>query len=613
MSVSRLRGRDIICISSIDWDFNWQGHQEIMATLALQGNRVLFVENTGVRAPKLRDLPRLRQRFLNWWRSTKGFRQERENLFVYSSLLLPFPYSWVARWLNRTLLVRSLRRWMWATGFRRPIIWTFLPTPLVVDLIDRLDPELVVYYCIADFEQLSVRPQRIVKSERRLLGRSDLVFVQGETLRQRCGQHPNVHIFPFGVSMTTFRRDTDVAPELKSLKRPVIGYIGGIHRHVDFDLARRVAQELDATVVFVGPVQAEADTLRQLHNVVFIGSQPHTRMPEFIRGFDVGMIPYRRTAYTESVYPTKLNEYLAMGIPVVATDLPEVSRFAAEHPGVVTVAGDADTFIEGTRRAFEEPSAENVDKRVAVARQNSWEARIAQMSTLVGEALASRAAAGTHWENTLRRLYRSARCHVAWAVLSVAIGYLAVFHTTLPWTVAEPLRIVEEARAADAIVVFAGGVGESGQAGGGYQERVAIAAALYREGHAPNVVFSSGFAFFLKEAEVMRTLAVSLGVSPSAITLEQEAASTNENVTYVREILDRRGWQRILLVSSPYHMRRATLTWRKLAPEVEVVSVPVPQSRFYRHSSGGGASLEQIRGILHEYAAIAFYWWKGWI
>ena len=73
---------DVLCISSIDWDFIWQGHQEIMATLAAQGHRVLFLENTGVRAPKVRDLPRLRQRIRNWWRGTKGFREEQANLYV---------------------------------------------------------------------------------------------------------------------------------------------------------------------------------------------------------------------------------------------------------------------------------------------------------------------------------------------------------------------------------------------------------------------------------------------------------------------------------------------------------------------------------------------------
>ena len=126
---------DILCISSIDWDFIWQGHQEIMSTLAAEGHRVLFVENTGVRAPRVRDLPRVRQRIRNWWRGTKGFREERPNLFVYSPLLLPLPYSRLARWINRFLLLRALRRWMRATGFYRPIVWTFLPTPLALDLI----------------------------------------------------------------------------------------------------------------------------------------------------------------------------------------------------------------------------------------------------------------------------------------------------------------------------------------------------------------------------------------------------------------------------------------------------------------------------------------------
>src|SRR5438128_11818729 len=113
-----IAGEDIICISSIDWDFVWQGHQEIMSALAAAGTRVLFVENTGVRAPRLPDLPRLRRRIVNWWRSTRGFHQERERLYVYSPLILPFPYSRLARFVNRLLLVRSLRRWMEAARFQ---------------------------------------------------------------------------------------------------------------------------------------------------------------------------------------------------------------------------------------------------------------------------------------------------------------------------------------------------------------------------------------------------------------------------------------------------------------------------------------------------------------
>ena len=58
-------------------------------------------------------------------------------------------------------------------------------------------------------------------------------------------------------------------------------------------------------------------------------------------------------------------------------------------------------------------------------------------------------------------------------------------------------------------------------------------------------------------------------------------------------------------------MRRAMLAWRRSAPEITVIPSPVQQSQFYVHERG--PSLEQIRGLLQEYAAIVVYWWRGWI
>jgi hypothetical protein len=81
-----IRNQDIICISSIDWDFIWQGHQEIMSTFAKNGNRVLFIENTGVRTPGLRDVSRIRARLKNWFKGVKGIRKEADNLYVFSPL-----------------------------------------------------------------------------------------------------------------------------------------------------------------------------------------------------------------------------------------------------------------------------------------------------------------------------------------------------------------------------------------------------------------------------------------------------------------------------------------------------------------------------------------------
>jgi uncharacterized SAM-binding protein YcdF (DUF218 family)/glycosyltransferase involved in cell wall biosynthesis len=612
-----LRGHDILCFSSIDWQFIWQGHQEIMSTLAANGNRVLFVENTGVRAPAIRDLPRVRQRIRNWRRGTKGFRREGDNLFIYSPILLPFPYSSMVRRLNRFLLSRALRRWMRAIGFGRPIVWTFLPTPLVRDVIPEMDPLVSVYYCIDDFASSSKAARKITRSEQQLFREADLVFVTSEKLRERAAQFSDhVHLFPFGVSLRKFEQvraaANQIPDDLAALKRPIIGYVGGIHRWIDLDLVANVARTMpEATFAFVGPAQMDVSTTAGIPNLHWLGKRAHDDVPRYIKGFDVGIVPYLLTDYTANVYPTKLNEYLAMGIPVVATDLPEIRRFNAEHGPSVAVASDSRQFVDAIHAALRPSTDQERTSRTEVARKNSWVSRIAEMSGLIEQLLDARRSRPEPWEAKLRRVYRLARRRAAVSAVLVLTAYLLLFHTSLPWALAAPLRISEPPRPADAIVVFAGGVGESGQAGGGYQERVKTAVDLYQGGFAPRMIFESGYVFAFREAEIMRDLATSLGVPASAIILETHGVNTFDDVIRVRDVLRAQNWRRILLVSSPYNMRRAVLVWRKQAPEVDVVSTPVPQSQFYTH--GRGASLDQLRGLAREYVALAAYWWRGWI
>jgi uncharacterized SAM-binding protein YcdF (DUF218 family)/glycosyltransferase involved in cell wall biosynthesis len=605
-------GRNILCFSSIDWEFNWQGHQEVMAALAEQGNRVLFIENTGVRVPRLSDYPRLKRRVLNWWKGTKGFRQERRNLYVYSPVVLPFPHSRFARWINRALLSAALQRWCRAAHFGRPIVWTFLPTALVVDLLDRLDPALVVYYCIADFAQLTTNPRALARSERKLLDRADVVFAQGEELRQRCLPHPNVHIFPFGVNLSVFRREVPAAPELDGLKRPIVGYVGGLHRHVDMELLDRLASRIEGTLVAVGPTQTHTNGLEARPNVFFAGPQPHSRVPEFVKGFDVAVIPYALTNYTRTVYPTKMNEYLAMGVPVVTTDLPEVRKFAESYGDVVHVTSTHQAFVTAVQQAAGERSAEDEERRVAAARANSWAYRIVEMTALMDAARERREQREELWDAALLRLYRNARRRTIPAATAILAIYLVLFQSPALWVIASPLLVTAPPEPADAIVVLGGGVGESGVvASGSYEERVRRAVDLYQDKLARTIVFSSAYSYLFNEAEVMKALATNQGIPASDILVETRAGSTRDNVLRVRDIAEREGWRRVLLVSSPYHMRRAVLTWEKLAPNVAVISTPVVQSRFYAH--GLGASASQIRGIAHEYAAIAYYWMNGWI
>jgi uncharacterized SAM-binding protein YcdF (DUF218 family) len=303
-----------------------------------------------------------------------------------------------------------------------------------------------------------------------------------------------------------------------------------------------------------------------------------------------------------------------MGKPVVSTELPEIKRINAEAADIIATASDAQGFVRAIERALNDGSDEARTQRVALARSNAWDTRVSEMSTLIEQAGATREAnENASWEQKLRRIYRVARRRLAITAVAAIVLIVVLFYTPVFWLVAGPLKLSETPRPVDAIVVFAGGVGESGTAGGGYQERVKQAVDLYHQGHAANLVFSSGFSFVFREAELMRDLAVSLGVPTEAVILETKAANTHENVRFVSRILEDQDWNEALLVSSPYHMRRAVLVWRRAAPDIAVTPTPVPRSQFYAHGAMDGATVVQMNGILHEYAAIISYWWRGWI
>src|SRR5215210_2633526 len=151
--------RDIIFISSIDWDDQWQAPQELALRLSKAGNRVLYVENTGLRAPGLRDARRVKRRLKRWAGALRGqgVRAVAPHLGVLAPLVLPPFGPALQRHLNRHLLLRLVRGAARAMGMRDPLIWTFLPTDTTLGLIDLLGSPhgRVVYYCAADFTQLT--------------------------------------------------------------------------------------------------------------------------------------------------------------------------------------------------------------------------------------------------------------------------------------------------------------------------------------------------------------------------------------------------------------------------------------------------------------------------
>ncbi len=622
-----LKNQDIICISSIDWDFIWQGHQEIMSRLAKNGNRIIFIENTGVRVPGIRDFGRIKLRIKNWFSGVKGIRKESDNLYIFSPLVFPFPYLRIAKWLNRRMILSILGKWMKIMDFNNPLIWVFLPTPLSLDIIDSLNNKAVVYYCIDNFRVSSKSAKKIERSEIKLLKKSDLVFVTSRELYNYCSHfNDNVHIFPFAVNFEGFEKSrlaqTKIPEEIKILQHPLIGYVGGLHKWLDFDLVKRLAEARpEYSFVFVGPVQSDISAIEHLKNIHFLGQKEHKSVPILVKYFSLCIIPYLITDYTKNVYPTKLNEYLAMGKPVVSTDLPEIQEFNSKNNQIIAIGTNFREFLEKIDQELKLDNIERSNIRVSAAKKNSWEARINEMGNLIRGVLDKKAKETTDWQEGLLKIYRTWRKRMAVSIILIFSAYILLLYTPLIWLLAKPLMINNQPRKSDCIVVFAGGVGESGKPGQGYEERVERAVELYKQGYADHIIFSSGYAYFFKEPLIMKALAESLGVPKEAIILEDKAKDTYQNVMFSKEILDQKKWKSILLVSSPYHMRRAYLVFKKNAKEESVSFVPVLNSLFYSHPASTGvkwqiqkqANFKQINGIIHEYLGILYYWWKGLI
>jgi glycosyltransferase involved in cell wall biosynthesis len=391
-----LRGATIVCLSSIDWAFNWQLPQEVASAFARSGNRVLYIENTGVRRPSIRDAKRLRDRFRNWSRSPRGVKPAIDHLDVLSPLLLPFPYARPAVAINERLLLRAVRRWRGLADAKPLIVITFLPTPLARAMIRSLEPDLAVYYCADRFVEASAQAAKLRQSEPLLLAEAGLVLTTSYGLQKTAASiAKRVEYLPCGVRSADFaraRREATNRPSaFDGLAGPVIGFIGTLRDQIDVAMLTEVAGLApELSFVFIGPVATDVARLAAHPNVRFLGPVAHDDVVRYTGSFDAGILPYVLTDYTADIMPVKLKEYLAAGVPVVATHLPDICRFADKHPGTISFANTPETFAAALRRAVAEDTPASVERRIEVARHYDWSEQMSQMSAWMESALAAR-------------------------------------------------------------------------------------------------------------------------------------------------------------------------------------------------------------------------------
>ena len=383
----RLQNRDIVCVGFADWDTDlWTNQHHLMSRLA-RDNRVLFVESLGLRRPQLagRDLTRIARRLRRGLQAPRAI----DGLHVLSPLVLPLHRSPSRTGAEPSALLpalvgRAARR----LGMRRPILWAYVPQAEV--LIDVLDPSLIVYHCVDDIAaQDRIDTASFRAAETRFAARADLVLASAPAIAERLRRiSSNVLDAPNVADTELFSRALEsgpLDPQMAELPTPRIVFTGAIVAvKLDLPLLAELAR-LRPTWSFalVGPIgpgepRADVSQITAEPNIHLLGPRAYGELPAVLRAADAGLIPYARNALTESIFPMKVYEYLAAGLPVVATPLPALAGLTD-----IATAPDAQGVADLLDAALEEDDHDHRAERSRAAASHSWEQRLDEIAAAI--------------------------------------------------------------------------------------------------------------------------------------------------------------------------------------------------------------------------------------
>lgn len=379
-----------IVVFGDDWGRHVSSMQHVFRPIV--GRRpVVWVNAIGHRVPSVRggDLGRA-------WEMARGMlhptgRRARpapdglegpRPLSVIRPRVLPWHHRRVVHAFNTWSLLRAIRG-----ALRRhdlvapPILVT--GTPPSVGVVGRLGEVGSVYFCMDDFLHLpGVTPWMIAPLEQRLLERVDALVATAASLTQsKRPRSGRVHHLPQGVNYEHFAAPRAVPSEIAALPGPRIGFAGGVSAACDIDILQALAAAFpNGSVVLVGPVSIDVEPLRAA-NIHLLGRKSYADLPAYVQAFDVGIVPYVLNEWTEAVDPLKLLEYLAAGLPVVTTALPEARKYAE----VVRIAESRDAFTNAVRAALADDRDVARSRGQELARRHTWAKRADELLAILDD------------------------------------------------------------------------------------------------------------------------------------------------------------------------------------------------------------------------------------
>ena len=361
----------IIVLSHLRWNFVFQRPQQLFSRLAERYQIVFFEEpvlTDGVPYIEVtQPLPNLRVCRPHTPSSAAGFHDEQ----------LRYLKPLLEKWIDDAQLTDYL-------------VWFY--TPMALPLAQDLSPRAIVYDCMDELSAFLNAPRQLLQRETALLKVADLVFTGGPSLYQaKKDRSANVYCFPSSVDAAHFARGQAGQPEAAEqagLPHPRLGFFGVIDERLDVDLLGQLAQSHpDWQIVLVGPiVKIDANRLPRHANVHYYGQQDYARLPEFLAGWDVCLLPFARNAATRYISPTKTLEYMAAQRPIVSTPITDV---AEPYGDIVYLGATAEEFISACNEVLTAPADDRqarTEKMRGVLARTSWDETVNAMDTLIRQA-----------------------------------------------------------------------------------------------------------------------------------------------------------------------------------------------------------------------------------
>ena len=393
-----IKNRDIVIVGQQPWDVEIGSNCKNIALEFSKQNRVLYVNSALDRFTLLKDknLPKIQKRLQVINHKKEGIEVIGHNLWnlypdsVVESItwLKLRPIFNVLNKVNNKRFAISISKAIQALGFKDIILFNDNDMFRSYYLKELLKPDVSIYYS-RDF-MLAVDYWKFHGSviEPKLIAKSDICVANSTYLADYCRKYnPASYYVGQGCDLEMFSnlKDKTIPEDILNIPKPIIGYVGALQSiRLDIELLAHIAnQRPDWSIVLVGPEDTEfkASKLHEIKNIFFLGGKPPATLPSYINAFDVCINPQIVNQVTIGNYPRKIDEYLAMGKPVVATKTEAMSIFA-DYTYLASDKTDYPVLIE---KALKENTEEIQLGRRNFAASHTWENNVMEIYKAINE------------------------------------------------------------------------------------------------------------------------------------------------------------------------------------------------------------------------------------